>query len=72
MTALFLIAALALPVLPQNSQTDFYALREFLEARYPKYHIVYVNEKETLLNKGAEASPVYVKGLRIWTIRRAA
>lgn len=72
---LFLSCALALPAF--NKEADYNILRKFIEKRYPKYTVVFINEDEELLNPGAEKTPVStvpllkafrVKGLRIWMI----
>lgn len=69
---LFLIAALALPGLPQTQFNDYNLLREFLESKYPEYEVFYIAEGEELLMKNAEWTPLMHEGLRIWTLPRRA
>lgn len=65
--------------LPAHLDSDYALLRDFIEARYPHHSVVFVAEDETLLNPGAERTPVStvekafkVKGLRLWMLRRSA
>ena len=68
---LFLSCALALPL---HANSDYWILKTFLEANWPDYRIVFVNEEERLLNKGALRTPLFVGDpwLRVWGIKRSA
>lgn len=67
MTALFLIAALALP---PTKQTLYDEIIEYVERHHPDYKIVFVDEDFPL--KNAEMTPITVQGKRMWAIKRAA
>ena len=77
MIELFLACALSLrPLsLPEAPEADYVILRRWLEARYPNLDVVFVNEDEALLDKGAERTPLSIpvaqafkaEGLRLWT-----
>ena len=68
---IFLTACLALPL---HTNSDYWILKSFLESQSSKYEIVFVNDKERLLNKGAVRTPFYVgqEWLRTWGIKRSA
>lgn len=62
--------------LPINRKDDYALIRKFIAKRHPGYDVVFVNEDETLLNPGAEKTPVSTfeagkPGLRIWMVKRS-
>jgi len=73
----FLIAALSLP--PMDRTKEYVILKEFVEARYPGFEVVFVNEDEELLNPDAQDIRVTVvgkafkeKGMKMYLLPRSA
>ena len=71
-----LCAALALPAHPK---TEYKLLRDLIVSMKPGYDVVFINDSEKLLNKGAERTPfVFImkdagmQRIRVWTIDRSA
>jgi hypothetical protein len=76
LNALILACALALP---SHLDSDYYLLKSFIEKKYPHFVVVYVNEDEKILDKGAKRLPFYVmgktfkkRGLQVWLLNRSS